>query len=134
MLTPSSPPFAQRETSWIWSAEGTHAVPPADQASPSHYQVRYFRRTFAVADPAKSFLAVHVSADSRYVFHCNGVLVGRGPAKGDINHHFYDTYDLTPHLRRGRDKANPRLRRWFLRWNNASMGYCLGSFVSLVER
>lgn len=103
MLTPSSPPFTQSETSWIWSAEGTHAVPPPDQASPSHYQVRYFRRTFAVADPAKSSLAVHVSADSRYVFHCNGTSIGRGPAKGDINHHFYDTYDLTPHLRRGRN-------------------------------
>jgi alpha-L-rhamnosidase len=78
-------------------------VPPAGQASPSHYQVRYFRRTFEVADPAGSALTVHLSADSRYVFYCNGVCLGRGPAKGDINHHFYDTYDLTPHLRRGRN-------------------------------
>lgn len=29
--------------------------------------------------------------------------MGRGPAKGDINHHFYDTFDLTPHLRPGRN-------------------------------
>ena len=42
-------PFVQR-ASWIWSAEGTHAVPPAGQASPSHYQVRYFRRGFELAD------------------------------------------------------------------------------------
>src|SRR5690606_7326003 len=28
-------------------------------------------------------------------------LIGRGPAKGDIHHHFYDTYDLAPHLRAG---------------------------------
>ncbi len=78
-------------------------MPPAGQASPSHYQVRYFRRTFEVADPAGSALTVHLSADSRYVFYCNGACLGRGPAKGDINHHFYDTYDLTPHLRRGRN-------------------------------
>jgi hypothetical protein len=31
-----------------------------------------------------------LSADSRYLFYCNGVFIGRGPAKGDINHHFYD--------------------------------------------
>lgn len=98
---PSSP-FNQR-ASWIWSAEGTHAVPPAGQGSPSHYQVRYFRRTFELADPAGAALTVHLSADSRYVFYCNGTCLGRGPAKGDINHHFYDTYDLTPHLRRGRN-------------------------------
>jgi len=78
-------------------------VPPAGQSSPSHYQVRYFRRTFEVADPAGAALTVHLSADSRYVFYCNGTCLGRGPAKGDINHHFYDTYDLTPHLRRGRN-------------------------------
>jgi hypothetical protein len=27
--------------------------------------------------------------------------VGRGPAKGDVNHHFYETFDLTPLLRKG---------------------------------
>ncbi len=97
-----SPPFTQH-ASWIWSEEGTHAVPSAGQGSPSHYQVRYFRRNFDVTNPVGAALTVHLSADSRYVFHCNGVCLGRGPAKGDINHHFYDTYDLTPHLRRGRN-------------------------------
>lgn len=95
-------PFVQR-ASWIWSTEGTHAVPVAGQSSPSHYQVRCFRRTFDLADPVHSKLTVHVSADSRYVLYCNGVCVGRGPAKGDINHHFYDTLDLTSHLQRGRN-------------------------------
>ena len=95
-------PFVQR-ASWIWSAEGTHAVPVSGQASPSHYQVRYFRRTFELAEPRAVALTVHLSADSRYVFYCNGICVGRGPAKGDINHHFYDTFDLTPHLRPGRN-------------------------------
>lgn len=98
----SSQPFVN-SASWIWSAEGSHAAPLPKEASPSHYQVRYFRRAFTVRDPARTRLTVHVSADSRYLFFCNGVLVGRGPAKGDINHHFYDTHVLTPHLRRGRN-------------------------------
>jgi alpha-L-rhamnosidase len=95
-------PFVQR-ASWIWSAEGTHAAPEAGEGSPSHYQVRYFRRTFELADLAGLALTVHLSADSRYVFYCNGVCLGRGPAKGDVSHHFYDTFDLTPHLRAGRN-------------------------------
>lgn len=89
--------------SWIWSAEGSHSAPPPEAASPSHYQVRYFRRTFDLADPAKVALTVHVSGDSRYLFYCNGALLGRGPAKGDITHHFYETFDLAPHLRAGRN-------------------------------
>ncbi|MES2696187.1 MAG: alpha-L-rhamnosidase C-terminal domain-containing protein [Verrucomicrobiota bacterium] len=89
--------------SWIWSREGTHAAPPASEATPSHYQVRMFRRTFEVADPAAVRLEVHVSGDSRYLFYCNGALIGRGPAKGDVNHHFYETFDLTERLRRGKN-------------------------------
>ena len=93
-------PFVQR-ASWIWSAEGSHAAPPPNAATPSHYQVRLFRRSFTVTNGDASRLAVHVSADSRYLFFCNGRLIGRGPAKGDVNHHFYETYDLTRHLRTG---------------------------------
>ncbi|MBE35681.1 MAG: hypothetical protein CMI16_09040 [Opitutaceae bacterium] len=89
--------------SWIWSAEGSHLAPAPESASPSHYQVRYFRRTFEVSDPAAVSLHVDLSADSRYLFYCNGTFIGRGPAKGDIIHHFYDSFNLTPHLRAGKN-------------------------------
>ena len=65
-----------------------------------NYRVRFFRRTFTGAD-AGAGLTAHVSADSRYVLWINGILIGRGPARGDVAHHFYETYDLTPHLRPG---------------------------------
>lgn len=93
-------PFVD-SAAWIWSAEGSHGAPPPEAATPSHYQVRMFRRSFDVADPGAARLTVAVSGDSRYLFYCNGVLIGRGPAKGDVNHHFYETFDLTPHLRAG---------------------------------
>ena len=80
-------PFVQR-ASWIWSEEGTHAAPPPETATPSHYQVRLFRRQFRVEDARSFRLIVNVSADSRYLFFCNRRLIGRGPAKGDVNHHF----------------------------------------------
>lgn len=98
----SDHPFVN-SAAWIWSAEGSHSAPQPEAATPSHYQVRYFRRTFDVADPAGVVLHVDLSADSRYLFYCNGIFLGRGPAKGDVTHHFYDSFDLTPHLRPGRN-------------------------------
>lgn len=98
----SSLPFVHR-AAWIWSAEGSHAVPSPEGTSASHYQVRYFRRTFAVPRLDGTHLVVHMSADSRFLLYCNGRLVGRGPAKGDVNHQFYDTFDLTALLREGRN-------------------------------
>ena len=98
----SETPFTQR-ASWIWSAEATHATPAPDAATPSHYQVRMFRRTFEVKDLKTARLDLHVSGDSRYLFFCNGALIGRGPAKGDVNHHFYESFDLTSRLRVGRN-------------------------------
>lgn len=89
--------------SWIWSSEGSHGAASPEASTPSHYQVRLFRRTFEVAEPKQVSLRVDLSADSRYLFYCNGVFVGRGPAKGDVNHHFYDSFDLTSHLRAGRN-------------------------------
>jgi hypothetical protein len=65
--------------------------------------VRYFRRSFGATRSRQAQLVTHVSADSRFLLYCNGHLVGRGPAKGDVNHHFYDTFDLTPLLREGRN-------------------------------
>lgn len=98
----SSLPFCQR-AAWIWSSEGTHARPPSGRGSASHYEVRRFRRTFTLAAGAEAPAVIHVSADSRYLLYVNGRLVGRGPARGDIHHHFYDTYALAPHLRVGRN-------------------------------
>jgi len=51
-----------------------------------------FRRRFDRAS------VIRVSADNRYKLYCNGKLVGMGPQRGDAQHWFYDTYDLTPFL------------------------------------
>ncbi|MCL2700725.1 MAG: alpha-L-rhamnosidase N-terminal domain-containing protein [Phycisphaerae bacterium] len=90
-------PFAAR-VSWIWSDENVSGVSPVNR---DPVVTRYFRRTFDAF--AGQRLVVYISADSRYKLFCNGVLVARGPAKGDIAHHFYETVDLTAHLRAGRN-------------------------------
>ena len=76
------------DASWAWSR---------DFGDP-RYAVRYFRRTFTVADPRAARLVVHVSADSRYRFYVNGRLVGRGPAKGDCEYYAFESYDLSSQL------------------------------------
>jgi alpha-L-rhamnosidase len=77
------------DAKWIWT--GNRTKQPIENAD--NQRMAYFRRKFKVAD-INSHLVIHVSADSRYILWCNGKFVGRGPAKGDITHHFYDSYSL----------------------------------------
>ena len=92
-------PFTSDRSHWIWSDEGSHARPVDHSAS--HYEVRRLRRSFVLSTSKTARARVHVSADSRYVLYCNGERVGRGPGKGDVTHHFYETYDLAGWLRPG---------------------------------
>ncbi len=84
------PPF-DSGTSWIWSREGAHGV--LDQASPAAYQVRLFRNSFEVGAGAGEQVLC-LTADSRYEAFLDGELLGRGPAHGDVRHHFYDVHHL----------------------------------------
>lgn len=82
---------------WIWSSEGWGKPRPTEEQCA--FRTRYFRRSFHAPPGAR--LCVHVSADTDYRLWCNGKEVSFGPAKGDIEHQFYDTLDLTEHLRAG---------------------------------
>ena len=44
---------------------------------------------------------VHVSADNRFLLHVNGAYVGEGPARGDLLHWRFESYDLAPFLKAG---------------------------------
>ncbi len=135
-------PFSENTSArWIWSGEKTHLR--AADASPSHYEVRRFRRFFSIhancslagvtasgtveerdlpaaagrvarsaeRDPTSATipalqkkpekLEIAVTGDSRFILWCNGQIVARGPAKGDVAHHFYSVTDLAPHLKTG---------------------------------
>jgi hypothetical protein len=66
------------------------------------YEVFHFRNSFDLERVPGSF-HVHVSADSRYKLYVNGQLVGLGPARSDLSHWNFDTYDLAEFLRRGKN-------------------------------
>ena len=50
---------------------------------------------------APAHFVVHVSADNRFVLYVNGTRVGDGPARGDLAHWRYETFDLAPLLKAG---------------------------------
>ena len=87
--------------SWAWSAL---------RGGPG-LTVRRFRRTFDLAKAPKS-LRVSVSADGRYRLWVNGQAVGRGPLKGTLDNYQYETYDVAPHLRTGRNVIAAEVH-WF---------------------
>jgi hypothetical protein len=81
-----------------WSARWI-TVP---NTSPFDYGVYHFRRAFDLPDRPSSFV-VHVTADNRYQLFVNGARVVWGPARGDLNHWRFETVDIAPHLKAGRN-------------------------------
>src|SRR4051794_33086683 len=98
MSVPPEPIPFNYTVSWIWSGEGIEKPRPEGEGP---FRTRLFRRTFEAAVGAR--LEIHVSADTQYRLWCNGREVAFGPAKGDVEHQFYDTVDVTPLLRPGRN-------------------------------
>jgi alpha-L-rhamnosidase len=78
------------DASWI-----THPT-----ANLKEYGVYHFRKSFSLAERHEKFI-VHVSADNRYRLFVNGKAVCFGPARGNIQHWFFETMDLAPFLNAG---------------------------------
>jgi hypothetical protein len=66
------------------------------------YGIYYFRKAIDLPDKPQSF-PVRVSADNRYKLFVNGSLAALGPARGDMAHWNYETVDLSPFLRAGKN-------------------------------
>lgn len=82
-----------------WTARWIH---PAGDENLQSYGVYLFRRTVELpAKPDKCL--IHATADSRYELFVNGVRVVWGPARGDLHHWRYETIDIGPHLRAGKN-------------------------------
>lgn len=81
-----------------WTA-GWIAVP---DAPPYEYGVYHFRKSFNLQSVPASFI-VHVTADNRYELFVNARRVAWGPARGDLSHWRYESVDLAPYLRAGKN-------------------------------
>ena len=99
-------PLAQAQTPALPSALVTHEWNARWLAHPTasltDYGVYHFRHDFTITAPPDSFI-VHVSADNRYRLYVNGTPVGFGPARGDLLHWRYESYDIAAQLTAGKN-------------------------------
>jgi len=74
----------------------------APKINGNEYGVYYFRKTFEIQSVPQKFI-VHVSADNRYRLYVNGEFINFGPAVGDMSSWYFDTYDIAPYLKAGKN-------------------------------
>ena len=75
------------------------------------FGVFHFRRVLELGARPERFM-VHVSADNRYRLFVNGQQVSSGPQRSDLMHWRYETLDLAPHLRAGRNVLAALVWNW----------------------
>ena len=90
-----NPELLRHEWKAVW-------IGPRPGMGEGDHGVYHFRRSFEVGARPSSFL-VHVTADNRYRLFVNGEAVGLGPSRGDKLHWQYETYDLAPYLKTGKN-------------------------------
>ena len=96
--TPSPATTPTDWTNTYWPARWIlHPTAPAKQ-----YGVFHFRKAIDLPQKPTRFV-VHVSADNRYRLFVNGRAVAMGPARSDTQNWNYETLDLAPFLRAGRN-------------------------------
>lgn len=66
------------------------------------FGVYHMRKTLELESVPERYI-VHVTADNRYKLYVNGRFVSLGPARGDIYNWSYETVDLAPYLKPGRN-------------------------------
>src|SRR5437868_106735 len=81
------------------------------EVSADSFIVFHARRAFDLrAVPAR--FVVHASADNRYRLYVNGVQVSSGPQRSDVSHWRYETVDIAPRLRVGRNVIAALVWNW----------------------
>jgi len=93
-----------------------NGAPPArwiadTAASPNGFGVYHFRRVFELSSKPDRFI-VNVSADNRYRLLVNGQPVSAGPQRSDLAHWRYETVDIAPALRAGRNVIAATVWNW----------------------
>jgi hypothetical protein len=78
---------------------------------PNDHQMIFFRKSFDLASKPAKFV-IHLSADNHYRLFVNGKYILRGPARGDIEHWFFETVDIAPYLTAGKNSIAAEVVNW----------------------
>ena len=98
VLAPAAPAINPALLTGVWSARWI----AAPGAPAQDFGVYHFRRAIDLPAKPASFL-IHVTADNRYQLYVNGARVAWGPARGDLFHWRFESVDIAPHLKAGRN-------------------------------
>lgn len=98
----SSLSFAQKITPDILEKRWPAFWLTVPNESPDVYGVYLFRKTVELDSKPATFI-IHVSADNRYKLFVNEKLVSLGPARGDLSHWNFETVDIAPYLKAGKN-------------------------------
>lgn len=75
------------------------------------HAVVYFRKEFKVAEKQYSFI-INLSADTHYRLFVNGQWLVEGPQLSDILHWKYETLDIAPYLKTGKNVIAIEVYNW----------------------
>ena len=76
--------------------------------------VYLFKKEIVLSESAESFV-INISADNRYILYVNAKVVARGPARGDLNRWLFETVDIAPYLKAGKNNIAVKV------WNMAQL-------------
>ncbi len=82
------------DAQWVTNVTGKY--------NPSFAGVLLFRETFTLDELPDEFI-IHASADNRYQLFVNGKRVGNGPARSEIEHWVFESYDIADKLIPGKN-------------------------------
>ncbi|MCD7973842.1 MAG: alpha-L-rhamnosidase N-terminal domain-containing protein [Candidatus Azobacteroides sp.] len=91
-----NPELFNRTRNW----EATWISVPGEPEN--EYGIYHFRKTVEMEYVPEEYI-VHVSADNRYKLYVNGTLVSLGPARGNLYNWNFETIDLSPFLKKGKN-------------------------------
>jgi len=90
--------------------------------------VLHFRKTIELKGTPGKYV-VDVSADNQFVLYVNGVEAGRGPSRADLGHWRYETIDIGPKLRAGRNVVSAMVWHFGTRAGIAQISERVGFLV-----
>ncbi|KAL2809364.1 Six-hairpin glycosidase-like protein [Aspergillus granulosus] len=103
------PPTWTKTTPWIWTPDPSYSE--TNPATPAQFVL--FRKSFTLpSSPRPEQIPIHVSADTRYRLYINGTSVSFGPAKSYLNEWNYETVDIAPFVRPGKNVLAVRVLRY----------------------
>jgi hypothetical protein len=92
-----------------WSAYWS--MPSYEDIQPISPCFLLFRKQIEYKIEQKEFI-IHISAESRYRLLINGKHVCLGPARGDFMHHRFESIDIAPYLKSGKNQLSVMVWNW----------------------